>query len=972
MQSLFSLRILLAAAIAPSLAVLAAPSPGTVSPWIPDRGDGTYRNPVLFADYSDPDAVRVGDDYYLVSSSFLATPGLPILHSKDLVNWTIINHALAVQVPADHFAAARHGEGVWAPAIRFHGGRFWITYPDPDYGLYLTTATDPAGTWTPPVLIKGGRGLIDPCPFWDDDGQLYLVHGWAKSRAGISNLLTLHRLSEDGTKLLDAGEIIIDGNKIPDWNTLEGPKLYKHHGYYYVFAPSGGVGHGYQAVFRSKSLHGPYEHRNVLDQGRTPINGPHQGAWIDTPTGEDWFLHFQDLGAYGRVVHLEPMAWHDDWPVIGADPGGTGKGEPVLVHRKPDVGRVWPITVPQTSDEFDGGTLGLQWQWNANPRADWTSLSARPGFLRLASVPAPATRNNGSPAGNSLYDIPNFLLQKFPSSAFTVTTSLQFSPADEGERAGLVVFGFDYAWVGLRRTATGLRLVYDVNRGANRPGAQESEVSGIDAPASPVFLRVTVGENAICQFAFSFDNRDFTPIGKPFQASGDRWIGAKVGLFASARPSAQATGFADFNWFRVTPAFHGWAATPPMGWNSWDCFATTVTEAQTRAQAEVMKARLATHGWNLITVDIQWYEPNATGFDYRKNAKLEMDEWGRLIPAANKFPSSSGGQGFKALADAVHGLGLKFGVHLLRGVPRQAVEARTPVKGTAYTAADIADPKSICRWNGDMFGVDMAKPGAQEYYNSVFELFASWGIDFVKVDDLSEPYHLPEIEGIRSAIDHCGRAIVLSTSPGPTPVADGTHISAHANLWRISGDFWDHWPQLLAQFGRLNAWTPFRGPGHFPDADMLPLGTISMGKRRTNFTADEQVCLLSLWSIARSPLILGADLTKLDDATLALITNDEILAVDQGSTGNRELFRRDGFYGWVADVPGSRDRYLALFNTRDAGSAPVPVKLAELGLDGAGRIRDLWRRADLGRVAGEFAPSIPAHGAGLYRISPAD
>lgn len=552
-QTPFIVR-LLAAVFALGQAIPAASlrGAGATAPWTPDQGNGTYRNPVLFADYSDPDAVRVGDDYYLVSSSFLAVPGLPILHSKDLINWTIINHALPVLVPVEHFSVPRHGEGVWAPAIRFHDGRFWIMYPDPDFGIYLTTATDPAGTWTPPILIKSGKGLIDPCPFWDDDGQLYLIHGWARSRAGISNLLTLHRLSADGTRLLDAGEVIIDGNKIPGWTTLEGPKLYKRRDYYYVFAPSGGVTGGYQAVFRSKNLMGPYEHRIVLGQGHTPINGPHQGAWVDTPAGEDWFLHFQDRGAYGRIVHLEPMVWRDDWPVIGDDPSGSGKGQPVLAQRKPD-GRTGPIAVPQTSDEFDGASLGLQWQWNANPRADWASLDAHPGFLRLASVRVPKTRNDGSPAVNTLYDAPNFLLQKFPAPAFTVTTSLQFSPAAEGERAGLAVFGFDYAWIGLRRTASGLRIVYAVNRGANRTGAQEKEIAGADAATSIVFLRVTVEENAVCRFAYSFDNRAFTRIGEPFQASGDRWIGAKVGIFASAMPSASALGFADFDWFRVTP-----------------------------------------------------------------------------------------------------------------------------------------------------------------------------------------------------------------------------------------------------------------------------------------------------------------------------------------------------------------------------------------------------------------------------------
>jgi beta-xylosidase len=508
---------------------------------------------VLYADYSDPDVVRVGPDFYLTSSSFLAVPGLPILHSRDLVNWTIIGHALPVQLPADHFLLPRHGEGVWAPAIRHHEGKFWVTYPDPDYGIYLTTATIAAGPWSIPVLIEGGKGLIDPCPFWDDDGQLYLIHAWAKSRAGISNLLTLQKLTADGTHALDAGTVIIDGNKIPDWNTLEGPKLYKKNGYYYVFAPSGGVTAGYQAVFRARNIYGPYEHRVVLAQSTTNVNGPHQGAWVDTPSGQDWFLHFQDLGPYGRVVHLEPMAWHDDWPAIGEDPADGGRGQPVLTHRKPDVGATYPACEPQTTDEFDGNGLGPQWQWNANPKGSWASLSDRPGYLRLACVPAPATRNNGSPSPDSIYDAPNFLLQKFPAPEFMVTTEMEFAPAAAGERAGLAVFGFDYALLGVERTEGGLRLFYAVNRGANKPGARESTIAERECSGAPLYLRVSVGRGAACQFSYSLDQRIFTPIGGPFQATGDRWIGAKVGLIANASPATTSTGHADFEWFHVTP-----------------------------------------------------------------------------------------------------------------------------------------------------------------------------------------------------------------------------------------------------------------------------------------------------------------------------------------------------------------------------------------------------------------------------------
>jgi beta-xylosidase len=524
-----------------ALSLLAAGGLRAAAPWVPDLGDGTYRNPVLFADYSDPDAIRVGRDFYLVSSSFHCTPGLPILHSFDLVNWTIVNHALPAQPPGDHFAVPRHGEGVWAPAIRYHDGKFWIYYPDPDFGLYVITATDPAGSWSAPVLVLAGKGLIDPCPFWDEDGQGYLIHAWARSRSGISNRLTLHRLRPDGLGVTDPGTIVIDADKLPGWTTLEGPKLYQRQGFYYIFAPAGGVTRGYQAVFRSRNIYGPYENRIVLEQGRTETNGPHQGAWVDTPSGQDWFLHFQDRGAYGRVVHLEPMAWRaDGWPVIGADPGGTGRGEPVLVHAKPDIGRSYPAAEPQTSDEFSSPPLGLQWQWNANPRPEWASLTAHPGCLRLACRPQP---------GGTLYDAPSLLLQKFPAPVFTVTTRLEFSPAAPGESAGLLVFGYDYAWIGLRSTPAGTRLVQIVVQKA-RAAAPAPEMSA-RIPPGPIYLQVSVTAGGHCRFAYSSDGTTFVPLGAAFTASVDRWIGAKVGLFASA--GLAKGGYADFDWFRVTP-----------------------------------------------------------------------------------------------------------------------------------------------------------------------------------------------------------------------------------------------------------------------------------------------------------------------------------------------------------------------------------------------------------------------------------
>ncbi len=512
-----------------------------MTPWVAARDDGTYQNPVLFADYSDPDVVRVGDDYWLTASSFNQVPGLPILHSRDLVNWTLVGHALRRLVPPEYYATPRPGGGVWAPAIRHHGGKFWIYYPDPDFGLYVITADDPRGRWSEPVLVCGGKGLIDPCPFWDDDGRAYLIHAWARSRAGISNRLTLRELSPDGQRTVGDGTVIIDGDQMPGWRTIEGPKLYRRGDYYYVFAPAGGVTEGYQAVFRSRNIHGPYEARVVLDQGSTPINGPHQGAWVDTPAGEDWFLHFQDRGAYGRVVHLEPMRWRDDWPVIGEDPDGDGKGQPVLGYRRPALA-VQPPAAPPCSDDFKSAGLGLQWQWPANPREAWASLSPASGILRLAAVPVPS--------GPNLWLAPNLLLQKFTGPAFTATTRLTLAPVGEGDQAGLIVFGQSYAWIGLRQTGQGPRLVLAICENAS-DGAAELEAVGLNPGRATVYLRVNVDAQARCRFAYSLDGLAFEPVVGEFQARPGRWIGAKVGLFSTCRKDAAQTGYAEFGEFRV-------------------------------------------------------------------------------------------------------------------------------------------------------------------------------------------------------------------------------------------------------------------------------------------------------------------------------------------------------------------------------------------------------------------------------------
>jgi beta-xylosidase len=557
-------------ALAAALPLLAA-----AAPWVADRGDGTYRNPVLAGDYSDPDVVRVGEDYYLTASSFTNAPGLPILHSKDLVNWRLVGHALPAVLPEAHYAVPRHGGGVWAPAIRYRDGRFRIYFPDPDQGIFLTTATDPAGPWTTPVLVDASKGVIDPAPFWDDDGSGWLVMAWARSRAGFNNVITLKRLNADGTRTVGEGIAIIEADKMPPvrtsrgpmpWLTTEGPKLYKRDGWYYVFAPSGSVKGGWQGVFRSRSLTGPYEGRDVLDQGRTAVNGPHQGAWVTSPRGEDWFVHFQDTDSYGRRVWLEPMRWREGWPVIGADPDGDGIGEPVLAGKKPRGGE--GPTTPAGDDGFDG-VLSLAWQWNANPRADWASLTEAPGRLRLKAISSPA----------NLWETGAILTQKLPGERFSATVRLRFAPKAVGERAGLVMYGADYAWIGLEKTAAGVRLVR-----VDRPGAASSQPEtlavGLSAAPGEVTLRlsaepVTVAEpppgfspyfpsllratHARVSFSYSLDGRRFTPIGAPFVSRPGRWVGAQIGLFAQApggTPSNTATsvGWADFDDFQVGPA----------------------------------------------------------------------------------------------------------------------------------------------------------------------------------------------------------------------------------------------------------------------------------------------------------------------------------------------------------------------------------------------------------------------------------
>lgn len=521
--------------------------------WVSDEGNGMYRNPVLHADYSDPDVCAVGEDYFLTASSFNCTPGLPILHSKDLVNWKIVNYALKKVEPVEYYNEARHGKGVWAPSIRFHEGVFYIYWGDPDFGIFMVKTRDPYGEWDAPVLVKAGKGMIDPCPLWDDDGRVYLAHAWAGSRAKFNSVLTVCEMNKEGTAVISDPVLVFDGNDGVN-HTIEGAKFYKRNGFYYLFAPAGGVVSGWQLVMRSKDVYGPYEARIVIAQGKTDINGPHQGGWVDTPAGESWFLHFQDKGAYGRVLHLNPMKWVNDWPVIGVDKDGDGCGDPVSRYRKPKIGKTYPIETPVESDEFDTRKLGLQWEWHANYQ-DVFGFTTNMGYARIYG-------HELSPHFKNFWEVPNLLMQKFPAEEFTATAKLKVSAKDDGQLSGLIIMGWDYSWIGVEKQGEKFLLKQAVCKDAEQGNLEQVSTLAVLEPSRKfeaglfpnyereIYIRVHVDKGAYCRFNYSLDGKKFTEAGTLFKARQGKWIGAKVGMF-SVTPHGKERGWVDVDWFRV-------------------------------------------------------------------------------------------------------------------------------------------------------------------------------------------------------------------------------------------------------------------------------------------------------------------------------------------------------------------------------------------------------------------------------------
>ena len=522
--------------------------------WCPDNGDGTYTNPVINADYSDPDVIAVGEDYYLTASSFASMPGLPILHSKDMVNWEIINYALRSQFPDS--PAPQHGNGVWAPSIRYHQGEYYIYWGDPDNGVMMVKTKDPYGRWENPVCVIPGKGMIDTTPLWDDDGRCYLVNGWAGSRAGFNSILTVRELSADGTKAISDPIIVFDGGN--ENRTAEGPKFYKRDGWYWIMCPAGGVEQGWQLAMRSKSPYGPYECKTVLAQGNTKVNGPHQGGWVHTAFGEDWFMHFQDKGCYGRVVHLQPVTWKDNWPVMGVVPKKGYCGEPVMTYKKPKTAASVALCNPVESDEFNQPALGKQWQW----AGDYHQLYGMPtadGFFRLFCYKL-GTQN----IPVNLWQNPAMLLQKTPADVFTATTKVRFAAKAEKQYGGIIMFGMDYSALVVKRVGDEFQLQQITCKAADKGKDETIQVLATLKPTDKdkvnynpalyedVYLRIKVKDGK-CTFAYSTNGKSYKEVGTEFTMKEGKWIGAKVGLVASQPIDIKGNnGYLDIDWFRIT------------------------------------------------------------------------------------------------------------------------------------------------------------------------------------------------------------------------------------------------------------------------------------------------------------------------------------------------------------------------------------------------------------------------------------
>lgn len=510
--------------------------------WKADLGNGMYKNPILHTDYSDPDVIRVKDTFYMTASSFNYIPGLPILTSKDLVNWSLVNYAVK-EISYDDYKRPAHGRGIWAPSIRYHDNKFWIFVGMPDEGIFMTNTEDPLGEWSSLTCVWEGKGFIDPCPLWDEDGRAYVVHAYAKSRIGFKSKLGVFEISSDGKKAISEDKFIFDGTETQP--TIEGPKIYKRDGMYYILAPAGGVAVGWQTALRSKNIYGPYEEKIVMDQGDTEINGPHQGGLVDTLSGEEWFIHFQDKRVYGRICHLQPVKWENGWPIIGIDNNGDGVGEPVITFKKPCGCLTVEPCEPNTTDEFTSESLELQWQWMANSKNSFYSLNDKPGNLRLYNL------NTTGEDKAVIWNSANVLTQKVVCPEFVAETKMDFSNLSVESRAGMIIIGGEYASMCVERTQEEINIIYIESMGEDKKQFENiiERIPCIDS--REIYLKMQFNSNKTCTFYYSVDGVNWNKAANEFSPKKGTWVGAKIGIFAITDGMEQKSGYADFSYFKV-------------------------------------------------------------------------------------------------------------------------------------------------------------------------------------------------------------------------------------------------------------------------------------------------------------------------------------------------------------------------------------------------------------------------------------
>ena len=909
--------------------------------------------PTVWSDIPDVAPLRVGDTYYMTSTTMHFNPGIPVMESKDLVHWKIISYCYDTIEDAPKYAldgGDDYGFGTWASSIRYHDGWFYVSsFNNQAKHTYIFRSKSPKGPWEKHIIPE----LVYDHSLWFEGDKAYFFRS---KRPGVG----LREIAPDFNSVLP-GEETVCKNAVDVFGgkgLAEGTQVFKRGEYYYIVNicwPRGSCRS--VVVHRSKNFKGPYDEGKVVFQHE----GIAQGSFIDRPDGSWVAVLFADRGGVGRCPFIMEVEWQDDWPMVqerkvsNCEFSNCESAEMSVV----------------ADDDFEGKELKLEWQWNHNPdNANW---ALKDGKLAIIT----------SRIDDNLLKVKNQLTQRTIGPECAASIVVDGSKMKVGDRAGIALFQQRWGAIALERTEKGFEVV-------NLPQARERTAivgdkvylkANCDFRPYP-FPRYEKIPAHIDQgwFEYSLDGKTWTQLGgkMPMPYTIPHFTGYRFSLFNWA--TKEAGGIAAFDDYRVKPSigsaanFHTFAPQPPMGWNSWDSYGPLADENDIKRNADAMAEKLLKFGYEYCVLDIRWYVQNEVGANYnQKDPIYTLDEYGRYLPDPQRFPSSTEGRGLKPLADYVHSKGLKFGIHIMRGVPKEAVSRKLPVKGAPGITCDmiVDDDKTECEWLRDNCTVRLNREGGQAYYDSIIELYASWGVDFIKCDDLSAPtYHEEEVTMLRRAIDRCGRAMVLSTSPGETPLKAAGHLRENANMWRMVNDVWDKWKCITHLLPITADW--LKEPaiaGSWADCDMLPFGTLSVkghGKTRPcRLTADEQRTMMTLWCIARSPLIFGGDVPSLDEATLKLLTNCEVLAVDQTASNARLLEKNGDIWVFTSDAPDG-GKFLAVINAGDADNE-YSVDLKVFGSNEWHK-RDIWEQRDEGVIKDTLTGSLKHRASALYHL----